>query len=136
MCVCRPIGRGVQGGSLEPPFWPPKYFIHCLALPFVNSPLASLPLTVQAKLVAAMYILRLFIEDQQMNACGTRAEVLYVERTHVNTCVNKSLFQVLRSSPVVESPPTMKWKLNSLESYHLSENTRYIAILGYASVPK
>ena len=24
---CRPVGRGVRGGSLEPPFWPPKDYI-------------------------------------------------------------------------------------------------------------
>ena len=123
VCVQQAHRQGGSRGVAQTPLLASKRFIHRLALPFVNSPLASLPLTVQANLVAAMYILRLFIEDQQMNACGTCAEVLYVERTHVNTCVNKSIFQVLRSSPVVESPPTMKWKLNSLESYNLSENT-------------
>ena len=41
-------------------------------------------------------------------------------RTCVNTCISKSLFQVLYSSPVV---------LNSLESYILSENAWYIMVV-------
>ena len=36
------------------------------------------------------------------------------ERMNANTCVNKSLFEVLASSPVV-------LQLNNLESCHLSE---------------
>ena len=57
LVVFMPVGKGVRGGSLEPPFWPPNDFIQHLALVFVSGPLALLPfnITVQVNLVAAMY---------------------------------------------------------------------------------
>ena len=57
----RPVGRGVRGGSLEPPFWPPKDFIYTAIVHFKcpTGPLVSLLLritAVQARLVAAMRV--------------------------------------------------------------------------------
>ena len=59
-CLARPVGRGggggVRGGSLEPPFWPPKDFIDTAIVHFKypTGPLVSLLLritAVQARLV-------------------------------------------------------------------------------------
>ena len=50
---------GFEGVQVNPPFWPPKDFIHCLAihflsaLPFASGSLASLPF--QTSFVAAIY---------------------------------------------------------------------------------
>ena len=51
----------------------------------------------------------------------------YNERTPINTCINKSIFQALESHQVScsESPPTMKQQLNSLESYHRAVAIRF-----------
>ena len=57
--ITRPIGRGVRGGLLKPPFWPPNNFIHCLAICIaLSGPLTSLPMRIiafQMSLFAAMH---------------------------------------------------------------------------------
>ena len=74
------------------------------ALLFINGQLASLPFritTVQTSLVTAMHAPHLFMEDQRMNADHTCKQFTSCdERTRVNTCLNKSLFQGFESSPV------------------------------------
>ena len=54
---------------------------------------------------------------------GTRANKRFTD-ARVITCVNRSLFLALESCnyPSGDSPPTMKWQLNRLESNYLSEN--------------
>ena len=110
--VSRSVGKGVHLNPLSAS----KDFIHRPAiilnfLLFVSGPLASLPLrttAIQASLVAAMHPVCSWRTSRWMwimRISGLRSCDV---RTHVNTCVDKSLPQVLESSPVV---------LNSLESY-------------------
>jgi len=50
----RPVGRGIRGGTLEPPFWPPKDFIYTAqlyilsVLPFEIGPVAWMLLRITA----------------------------------------------------------------------------------------
>ena len=73
------------------------------SLPFVSGPVALLPLRITAVQMCS-YAPGLFMEDQRMNVnYSCKQFTLLWGKTRVNTCIliNKSLFQVLNSSPVV-----------------------------------
>ena len=120
VCTRRPIGRG---DLLEPPFWPPKNFIHRLAMYSTVCPLALLPLritVVQTGVFAAMHSICPWKTSGWMQNTCVSALRHCVEGTCINTSVNKLLLQASRFHHAVVL--LMKWQLNSLESYHLSEN--------------
>ena len=109
----RPVGRGVRGGSLELPFWPPKDFIYtcfnCIyilsALLLESGPLVVSQLlritAVQASLVAAMRVCSWRIMQCWMCSRKLFTPLRWKLRRRVNMCVNKSLCQALKISPVV-----------------------------------
>ena len=97
-------GGGFEGVRSNPPFGLQKDFIHRLTvhfkcpIPFESGPLASMLLTitiVQTTLVAAMRVCSWRIISAQ------NAHVSSLCRCDERTRVNKSLFQALKSSPVV-----------------------------------
>ena len=116
ICLAEPVGGGfewVRVGSLEPTFWPPKGFIYAAyklyilsVLPFESGPLISLLLRVtaiQTSLVTAT-VCKWGPARNARLSCLRRCD----ERTHINTCVNKSLVQVPESCPSSDvSPPAV-----------------------------
>ena len=93
---------GFKGVCSNPPFGLQKILYAAPShtfLPFVTGPLALLPLlSIQASAAA----LCLFTEDRRMNAERVRNFLRCCEeRTNVKSCINKSPFHALESSPVV-----------------------------------
>ena len=70
----RPVGR--EGGGLIEFFWPPKYFLHCLAtqvpilsaLQFVVTSFAVIEKYCCPNKFGNSYALHMFMENQRMNA--------------------------------------------------------------------
>ena len=113
---------GFEGVHSKPPFGHAQAsYIKCPTV--CSGPLASLSLNaVRTSLVAAVHPAN---RARKLHRCD--------ERMRINTLVNNvalSGAQESTSRPSSGRPPTIKRKINRLESYHLSENawkhTRYI----------
>ena len=116
--VSRFVGRGVRSNpplGLKRFYTPPGYDFKFPAVCKWSTSFTAIENHCRPNKFGCSYAPCLFMEDQQMNADHARKRFMQLLciRTHISTCIYKSLFQALESSPVV---------LNSLESYHLSEN--------------
>ena len=102
----RPVGIGVREGSSKPPFWPSEDFIYTALTVHFKCPTVGKWSTSSLTAIenhrcpsesGCSYAgLRTSAERAHVN-CLRRCN----ERPRVNTCVNKSLCQVLESSPVI-----------------------------------